>query len=95
MCLAIPGILVERRDKEGIQMGTLDFGGVIKEVCLEYLPDLAPGEYAIVHAGYAISRLDADSARQMIDQFTQLGFYDEEDFPSANPGTSESTPGHG
>ena len=95
MCLALPGILIERRDRDGIRMGTLDFGGVSKEVCLEFLPDLAPGEYAVVHAGYAISRLDPDSARQMIEEFAQLGFYDEEDSPNAKPVIPESTSGHG
>lgn len=95
MCLALPGILVERRERDGILLGTLDFGGVRKEVCLEFLPDLAAGEYAVVHAGYAISRLDPDSARQMIEEFTQLGFYEEEDPSSANPAAPESTQGHG
>lgn len=95
MCLAIPGILVERREREGLLLGTLDFGGVRKEVCLEFLPDLAPGEYAVVHAGYAISRLDPDSARQMIEEFTKLGFYEEEDSSPTNQTTPESKPGHG
>ena len=73
MCLAVPGLLLERYEANATQMGRLDFGGVIREACLEYLPELEVGEYAIVHAGFAISRLDSDSAQQTLKDLAQFG----------------------
>ena len=49
MCLAVPGRVLDIEERDGTRMATVDFGGVVKEVCLEYLPDLQVGEYAIVH----------------------------------------------
>ena len=53
MCLAVPGRVMEIEERDGTRMAVVDFGGVVKDVCLEYLPDLAVGEYAIVHVGFA------------------------------------------
>ena len=53
MCLAVPGKVVEIREEDGTRMGKVDFGGVIKDVCLAYLPDVQVGEYTIVHVGEA------------------------------------------
>ncbi|MFD3873299.1 HypC/HybG/HupF family hydrogenase formation chaperone [Streptomyces sp. NPDC058623] len=78
MCLAVPGRVLEIAEKDGTRMATVDFGGVRKEVCLEYLPDLRVGEYAIVHVGFALQRLDEESARQTLELFEQLGMLQEE-----------------
>ncbi|MFF4319646.1 HypC/HybG/HupF family hydrogenase formation chaperone [Streptomyces sp. NPDC001568] len=78
MCLAVPGRVLEIAEKDGTRMATVDFGGVQKEVCLEYLPDLRVGEYAIVHVGFALQRLDEESARQTLELFEQLGMLQEE-----------------
>ncbi|KPI17582.1 MULTISPECIES: HypC/HybG/HupF family hydrogenase formation chaperone [unclassified Streptomyces] len=78
MCLAVPGRVLEIGEKDGTRMATVDFGGVVKEVCLEYLPDLRVGEYAIVHVGFALQRLDEESARQTLELFSQLGMLQEE-----------------
>jgi hydrogenase expression/formation protein HypC len=59
-------------------MGKVDFGGIVKEVCLAYLPELQVGEYTIVHVGFAITRLDEASALETLDMFRQLGLLDEE-----------------
>ncbi len=59
-------------------MCTVDFGGTTKTVCLAYLPDLQIGEYAIVHAGFAITRLDEASANETLRMFQGLGVLDEE-----------------
>ena len=64
MCLAVPGKVLDIEERDGTRMATVDFGGVVKEVCLEYLPDLQVGEYAIVHVGFALQRLDEESARR-------------------------------
>lgn len=78
MCLAVPGKVMEIEERDGTRMATVDFGGVVKEVCLEYVPDLAVGEYAIVHVGFALQRLDEESARQTLSLFEELGLLQEE-----------------
>ena len=78
MCLAVPGLVLEIEDRDDTRMATVDFGGVRKEVCLEYLPDVGVGEYVIVHVGFAIQRLDQESAAQTLALFDQLGILDQE-----------------
>ncbi|MEZ5408293.1 MAG: HypC/HybG/HupF family hydrogenase formation chaperone [Acidimicrobiales bacterium] len=78
MCLAVPGKIVEVRDERGTRMATIDFDGIRKDICLAYLPDLAVGEYAIVHVGFAIARVDEASALETLALFRQLGILDEE-----------------
>jgi hydrogenase expression/formation protein HypC len=78
MCLAVPGRVIEVRESDGTRMADLDFGGVVKEVCLEYLPDLQVGDYAIVHVGFALQRLDEESALRTLKLFEELGLLQEE-----------------
>ncbi|WP_328523789.1 HypC/HybG/HupF family hydrogenase formation chaperone [Kribbella sp. NBC_00359] len=78
MCLAVPGKVVEIREEDGTRMGRVDFGGVLKDVCLEYLPDLEVGEYTIVHVGFALQRLDEESAMQSLELYRKLGALEEE-----------------
>ncbi|TDU88586.1 hydrogenase maturation protein HypC [Kribbella voronezhensis] len=78
MCLAVPGRVVEIRDEDDTRMGKVDFGGVIKDVCLAYLPDLQVGEYTIVHVGFALQRLDEESAMQSLALYRSLGALEEE-----------------
>ena len=59
-------------------MAEVDFGGVRKEVCLEYIPDVAVGEYVVVHVGFAIQRLDEQSALETLANFEKLGILEEE-----------------
>ncbi|MBI3360613.1 MAG: HypC/HybG/HupF family hydrogenase formation chaperone [Chloroflexi bacterium] len=66
MCLGIPGKVTELYTANGMKMGRVDFGGVVKEACLEYLPDIRVGDYTIVHVGFGISQLDEDEARQTL-----------------------------
>lgn len=66
MCLGIPGKLVEVYQKDTLPMGKADFGGVVKEVCLAYTPEAQPGEYVLVHVGFAISRIDQAEAEEMV-----------------------------
>jgi hydrogenase expression/formation protein HypC len=83
MCLAVPGRIVEIRDESGTRMATVDFDGVRKEVCLAYLPDAGVGDYAIVHVGFAISRVDEESAVETLRMFRELDVPDDE---VADPG---------
>jgi hydrogenase expression/formation protein HypC len=78
MCLAVPGKVLEIEERDGTRMATVDFGGVVKDVCLEYLPDLRVGEYTIVHVGFALQRLDEESAKQTLALFQNLGLLEEE-----------------
>jgi hydrogenase expression/formation protein HypC len=58
MCLAVPGKVIRTYDENGILMGDLDFGGISKSVCLAYIPDIKVDEYVLVHAGFALQRID-------------------------------------
>lgn len=78
MCLGVPGRVTELYEQHGICMGKVDFGGIQKEVCLAYLPDVAVGDYAIVHVGFAITRLDEASALSTLALFEELGTLQEE-----------------
>lgn len=78
MCLAVPGRVVGVHERDGTRMAQVDFGGVVKEVCLAYLPEIEVGDYAIVHVGFALQRLDEESARATLELFEQLGMLEEE-----------------
>ncbi|MDZ7886282.1 MAG: HypC/HybG/HupF family hydrogenase formation chaperone [Mycobacterium sp.] len=78
MCLGIPGKIIDIWEESGTRMATVDFGGTTKKVCLAYLPDLQVGEYTIVHAGFALNRLDEESANNTLKMFAELGILEEE-----------------
>ncbi|NNE96155.1 MAG: HypC/HybG/HupF family hydrogenase formation chaperone [Acidimicrobiales bacterium] len=78
MCLAVPGQIVDVRDERGIRMATIDFDGISKDICLAYLPDIEVGDYAIVHVGFAISKIDEASALETLQMFRDLGILEEE-----------------
>lgn len=65
MCLGIPGKVVETYDQDGLRMGKVDFGGVRKPVCLEHTSAAVPGQYVIVHAGFALQVIDEQEAQQI------------------------------
>jgi hydrogenase expression/formation protein HypC len=65
-------------ERDGTLMADVDFGGVRKDVCLQYVPDATVGEYVVVHVGFAIQRLDEDAAKQTLANFEQLGILEEE-----------------
>jgi hydrogenase expression/formation protein HypC len=68
MCLAIPGKITGLYESGAIPMGRVDFGGISREACMAYLPEAVPGDYVLVHAGFAISRMDeAEAARTLAD----------------------------
>lgn len=78
MCLAVPGKITKVYEKDDIQMGTIDFDGITKEICLAYVPDIEIGEYALVHVGFAMQRLDEKSALETLQMFRELGVLEEE-----------------
>jgi hydrogenase expression/formation protein HypC len=72
MCLGIPGRVTMVFPEEGIPMGKIDFDGVVRTVCLAYLPEVREGDYAIVHAGFAISRLEKEEAQRTLALIREL-----------------------
>ncbi|MRH88400.1 HypC/HybG/HupF family hydrogenase formation chaperone [Nocardia sp. SYP-A9097] len=78
MCLAVPGKVVSLQERDGTLMSVVDFGGVRKDVCLQYIPDAAVGDYVVVHVGFAIQRLDEESALRTLAEFEHLGVLKEE-----------------
>ncbi len=67
MCLGIPGEVLEVHDDAGLRMATVDFGGVRREVCLDYTPGADVGTYVVVHVGFAITEVDEAEARRTLD----------------------------
>jgi hydrogenase expression/formation protein HypC len=78
MCLAIPGELVERYERDGMLFGKVDFGGARREVCIAYVPEARPGQYVVVHVGFALSVLDADEAQKTLALLAELRELEEE-----------------
>jgi hydrogenase expression/formation protein HypC len=78
MCLGIPGKVISIYETDNLSMGQVDFGGVIKEACLSYVPDVTIGDYVIVHVGFAISRIDEESARSTYEALQSLDLLAEE-----------------
>lgn len=73
MCLAVPGKVVETWSEHGLRMGKVDFGGVLKQVCLEHVPEALPGHYVIVHVGFALQRIDEEEAQRVFALLAEIG----------------------
>ncbi len=81
MCLGIPGRILDTRNDRGLFMGTVDFGGVRREVCLAYVADqVAPGDYVVVHVGFAISKVDQDEAHRTFEALREMSQLEELDW---------------
>lgn len=73
MCLGVPGKVIEiQNNSVGMTMGKVDFGGIVKEICLAYVPEVTVGDYVIAHAGFAISTLDEKEAREVFETLKQI-----------------------
>ena len=73
MCLAIPGKIVEIHESDGMKMAKVSFSGMVKQVCLEYTPEAVPGDYVLVHVGFALSRIDEQEAERTYKLLEELG----------------------
>lgn len=78
MCLAIPGKVEEILTEGDLRIGRVNFGGVVKRVCLDYVPEVEVGDYTIVHVGFALSKIDEETALQTLDDFRAMGVLDAE-----------------
>ena len=82
MCLGIPGKVVETYREHDVLMGKVDFSGVCKRVCLEHVPAVRPGDYVLVHVGFALSVLDEAEARRVFELLESMNQLDELKVPS-------------
>ena len=92
MCLAIPGKVVDSFEQRGLRMAKVQFGGITREACLEYVPETQVGDYVLVHVGFAISRVDEEEARRTYELLESMDQLTELDAPVVN---EANTPGGG
>ena len=78
MCLGVPGKIVEIEDNEGLRMAKVDFGGIFREACLDYVPEAKVGDYCVIHVGFAISLLSEKEAMETLDLLKQITDLEEE-----------------
>jgi hydrogenase expression/formation protein HypC len=78
MCLGVPGKIVEIYEAGGLKMGKVDFGGALREACLEYVPEAEVGQYAVIHVGFAISLLDEEEAQETLQLLREIAEAGEE-----------------
>ena len=78
MCLGIPGKVVEVYDLEGARMGKVDFDGIVKEICLSFVPEAEVGDYTIVHVGFGITKVDEESAHETLALMKEMGVLESE-----------------
>ena len=82
MCLGVPGKVVETYENEGgMVMGKVNFSGIIKEVCMAYIPDIQVDDYVVVHVGFAISKVDEKEAMEVFEFLKQMDELGELDIP--------------
>jgi hydrogenase expression/formation protein HypC len=78
MCLGVPGRVTQVWEADGTRMADVDFGGVHKQICLAYVPDVQVGDYTIVHVGFALTKLDEESALETLALFRSVGLLEQE-----------------
>jgi hydrogenase expression/formation protein HypC len=78
MCLAIPGKVISISGEDPLlRLGRIDFSGVVKEACLAYVPEAKAGDFVIVHAGFALSKVDEAEAQKIFEYLRQMDEPDE------------------
>jgi hydrogenase expression/formation protein HypC len=78
MCLGIPGKIIEIHNDRGLRMCKIDFGGVVREACIETLPEAKVGDYTIVHAGFALNLLSEEDAQETLALLREIMSFEEE-----------------
>jgi len=77
MCLAVPGLVVAVDASVDPPMGRVELGGVARRICFAHVPDAAPGEYVLVHVGFALAKIDAAEAARVFALLEELGQLEE------------------
>jgi len=88
MCLAVPGKILEIDDQAAMRMSQVDFGGVVREASLAYVPDARVGDYVIVHAGFAISQVDEEEAHETLRMLAEISALAQEELDGGPSGES-------
>ncbi len=83
MCLAIPGKILDTEELNGIRFGRVQFGGITRQTYLDFVPEAQPGDYVLVHVGFAISKVDAEEAARTLELLEQVGLVADELGPEA------------
>jgi hydrogenase expression/formation protein HypC len=91
MCLAIPGKILEISEGAGLRMGRVNFGGIVSQACLDYVPGVQVGDYVIVHVGFAISKVDREEAQRTYQMLASMGLLEAELPPSVAEDTEKSS----
>ena len=78
MCLGVPGKIIEIDDSGDLRMAKVDFGGIVREACLEYLPEAKVGDYTVIHVGFAISLLSEKEAQESLAMLSEMVDLEEE-----------------
>jgi hydrogenase expression/formation protein HypC len=86
MCLAIPGKILETQESNGLRIGRVQFGGIVRQTSLDFVPEAQVGDYVIVHVGFAISRVDAQEAERTYQLLEEMGVLQQELPPAEDPG---------
>ena len=84
MCLAVPGKILEAEDIGGNRVARIDFGGVVRQAYLDFVPEAQVGDYVLVHVGFAISRVDEDEAQKTLELLAEMGALEAE-LPESEP----------
>ena len=82
MCLSVPGRIIDVGEQDGLRMGRVGFGGVVKQVCLEHVPEAVVGDYVLVHVGFALTKIDEAEAARIFELLEELGGLDEIEEPA-------------
>ncbi|MDE3165104.1 MAG: HypC/HybG/HupF family hydrogenase formation chaperone [Acidobacteriota bacterium] len=78
MCLAVPGKIIDTEEIGGIRLGRVEFGGIVRQACLDFVPEAQTGDYVLVHVGFAISRIDPAEAHRTLDLLRSMDLLDAE-----------------
>jgi hydrogenase expression/formation protein HypC len=89
VCLAIPGKILETQEQSGVRVGRVQFGGIVRQACLDFVPEAKVGDYVMVHVGFAISRVDAVEAQRTYKLLQEMGALEGE-LPPADQELTES-----
>lgn len=92
MCLGVPGKIIEIYETAGLPMGKIDFGGVVREACLAYVPEAQLGDYALIHVGFALNLISEQEANETLDLLRQIADLESELAPEQayTPGAGQS-----
>lgn len=93
MCLGVPGKIIEVYTSSGLRMGKVDFGGVVREACLETIPEAQVGDYTIIHAGFALNLLSEEDALETLDLLREMINFEDELSEDEGPSSSFSMAG--